>query len=305
MALRELCHEGGEAPRVVRDALQVGALLDRAEESLAGGGGARVAFWGALIVILREGVEAALLVLLLLGVARRSAQAGSDAPTSAVHVGWVFAVLAGVVTWFASAPLLRLGGARREVMEGVIALVAAAVLLYAGHFVLARLDAQRRVEALRARLAAPTTTRRRPWLLCGLGFLAVYREALEVVLFLRAIALGAPLGVVLAGAAAGGLLLVLFVALLGRVGRRLQPGPLLGASGTLLCALAVVLAGKGVRALQEAGVLGIRPLTVPRVEWLGLFPSLEGVLAQLLVLLAFLAVAAVALRRARGTALPT
>jgi high-affinity iron transporter len=69
--------------------------------------------------------------------------------------------------------------------------------------------------------------------------------------------------------------------------------------GTLLCVLAVVLAGKGVRSLQEAGVLGIRPLGVPRVEWLGIFPSLEGVAAQLLVLVLFVAIALVALRATR------
>jgi len=94
-----------------------------------------------------------------------------------------------------------------------------------------------------------------------------------VVLFLRAIALDANAahGAVAAGAGAGALLLIAVVALLLKLGRRMKPGPLLATMGTLLCILAVVLAGKGVRALQEAGVIGIRPLELPRIDWLGIF----------------------------------
>jgi high-affinity iron transporter len=210
------------------------------------------------------------------------------------------AVALGAATWFASGTLLRLGGARRETVEGVVALLAAVVLLLAGHWVLARLDAKRRVEALKRRFAAATPLRRR-WILFGLGFVAIYREAFEVVLFLRAIVLdaSASTAMVALGAAAGAVLCVAAVVILSAVGRRLKPGPLLAASGTLLCALAVILAGKGVRALQEAGVLGIAPLGLPRVEWLGLFPSLQSVAAQLVVLAAFAAIAAVSLARAR------
>src|SRR5262249_6540997 len=121
--------------------------------------------------------------------------------------------------------------------------------------------------------------------------------------FLRAIALdgNATQGAVIAGAGAGALILVGVVAALLKLGKRLKPGPLLATMGTLLCVLAVILAGKGVRALQEAGILGIRPLDTPRIEWIGLYPSVEGVLAQLAVLAAFVAIALVALRaRRRG-----
>ena len=56
-------------------------------------------------------------------------------------------------------------------------------------------------------------------------------------------------------------------------------------SALLIAALAVVLAGKGVAGLQEAGVMDVHPLTaLPRVEILGLFPTWEGLTAQLLAL---------------------
>jgi high-affinity iron transporter len=296
LRLRELVASGAPVAAVEQAALQLGALLDRAEDVLAARGGAGVAFVSAIVVILREGVEAALLIMLLLGLARRG-DAAQDA--RAVHLGWLAALGLGVGTWFASGPLITLGGASRELMEGIVSLVAAAALLATGHFVLARLDAKHRVDAMKRRLAEAVTGQRRRWALAALAFVAVYREAFEVVLFLRAIALdgNATDGAVVAGAGAGALILVVVVAALLRLGRRLKPGPLLATMGTLLCVLAVILAGKGVRALQEAGAIGIIPIEVPRVEWIGLFPSLEGVVAQVTVLAAFAAIALVAARR--------
>lgn len=297
VAVRELLADGAPPQKVEAVALQIGALLDRAEESLGGGESPSVAFGAAFLVIVREGLEAALLIMLLLGLARR---AGAGADLRAAHAGWLAAVALGVVTWFASGPILRLGGARRELVEGLVALLASAVLLGAGHYVLARLDARRRVEALRRRFENAHPTRRRA-ILVGLGFVAVYREAFEVVLFLRAILLGpnASVGAVAAGAGAGAAACALLVVLLGRAGRRLSPARWLTASGTLLCLLAVILAGKGVRALQEAGVLGIAPLALPRLDWIGLFPTVQGVAVQLAVLAAFVAIAVLSSVRAR------
>jgi high-affinity iron transporter len=194
-----------------------------------------------------------------------------------------------------------MGGGRREVMEGVVSLVAAAALLAAGHWVLARLDAQRRVEAIKRRIREATSGARRRWALAGLAFLAVFREAFEVVLFLRTIALDAGTsGALLAGVGVGTVLLVAAVFALVRLGRRVKPGPLLAGMGTMLCVLAVIFAGKGIHALQAADVISVRLLPLPVVEWLGLYPTLQGVMAQLLVLGAFVGIAGVAILRSRA-----
>jgi len=65
----------------------------------------------------------------------------------------------------------------------------------------------------------------------------------------------------------------------------------------------VVLAGKGVAALQEAGLIDIHPLAaVPRVELLGIFPTVEGVVAQVATLLAILLGFWLSARRAKSKA---
>jgi high-affinity iron transporter len=303
LRIRDAIGAGAPLASVEKEALQLDALLERADQVLGAGGGPAVAFVSAIVVILREGVEAALLLMLLLGMARRQSEPGAaDRDAMAVHAGWLAAAGLGVVTWFASEAVVGFAGASRELLEGVVSLLAAAILLLTGHFVIARIDARQRVDAMKRRLAAVGASGRRRAVLASLAFIAVYREAFEVVLFLRAIALDADGagGAVGAGAAAGGLLLVGVVWLLLRLGRRLKPGPLLAVMGTLLCVLAVVLAGKGVRALQEAGWIGIHPIDLPSVDWLGVFPSAQGLVAQALVLGAFAAIAFTALRERRA-----
>ena len=101
------------------------------------------------------------------------------------------------------------------------------------------------------------------------------------------------------------MLLIAGVAVLLRVGRRLPVGPALTVASVLLCLMAVVFAGKGAHALQEAGYLGVIDVPLPRVEWLGVFPTLETSVAQLLLVLA-LAVSAILPRFGRvGESEPT
>ncbi len=68
-----------------------------------------------------------------------------------------------------------------------------------------------------------------------------------------------------------------------RWSRRLPFGTFFSISAFLLAAIAVVLAGKGVAALQEAGWLPLTPVPFPRVDLLGISPTLETLGAQALV----------------------
>ena len=170
---------------------------------------------------------------------------------------------------------------------GPALLLAAGVMVTAHHWLVAAADGRRRVETLRGVLGGEMGR----WTLTVLAFGAVYREAFEVVLFLQAIVLdgGTGSGPVLAGASVGVALLVTLVAAVLRLGRKIQPGPVLKWAGVLLCAMAVVFVGKGLRALQEAGVVPIHALGALRFDLLGVFPTVETSLAQLALLFALFA----------------
>lgn len=66
-----------------------------------------------------------------------------------------------------------------------------------------------------------------------------------------------------------------------RLGRRIQPGPVLKWASVLLCVMAEVFVGKGLRSLQEAGIVPIHALGGLRLDLLGIFPTAETLLAQL------------------------
>ena len=85
----------------------------------------------------------------------------------------------------------------------------------------------------------------------------------------------------LAGAGAATALLALIAWIMLRFSARLPITQFFSWSSILIAILAVVLAGKGIAGLQEAGILGVVPLAnIPRIEFLGLFPTTETVLAQ-------------------------
>jgi high-affinity iron transporter len=66
---------------------------------------------------------------------------------------------------------------------------------------------------------------------------------------------------------------------------RLPLGPFFAVSSLLLCGLAVSFAGAGISALVAAGYLRPRPVPVPEIPWIGVYPDLTGLLVQLLIVL--------------------
>ncbi len=82
-----------------------------------------------------------------------------------------------------------------------------------------------------------------------------------------------------------GLALLGMYGLMRKASARLPLGLFFGVTAGLLYYLALSFAGSGVLELQQAGWIGITPLNgVPRIGWLGLYPTVETLVAQLLLL---------------------
>ena len=121
--------------------------------------------------------------------------------------------------------------------------------------------------------------------LASAAFLAVYREGFETVLFYKALFLtGGPGGSsmpILVGILFGAAILVGVYIAISRFGVRLPLKPFFGVTSAFLYYMAFVFAGKGVAELQGGGVL---PTTIvswaPRMPALGIYPTLESLLAQ-------------------------
>ncbi len=71
-----------------------------------------------------------------------------------------------------------------------------------------------------------------------------------------------------------------------RFGQRLPMRRFFAASSLLLYGLAIVLAGHGIAALQEAGWIPATPVSLFRLEWLGIYPTWQGLALQGVLVLA-------------------
>ncbi len=280
LAYREMLRNGASPGRAEQTLKQLQGLLRKAQ-ALAGSApvDAGLIFTGALVILLREGMEAILLIVLI---AVTVVRAGRHEALKYIHLGWIGALLAGVATWAVSNYFLQISGAGRELTEGLTALLATAVLLYVGLWLHDKAHASRWQHFLRERIHG-SLDGGRVWLLTGVVFLAAYREVFETILFYQVLWLqsaGQERSAMLAGIAAAAALLLLAAWLLWRFSARLPLRLFFNINALLLFLLALVFAGKGVAALQEAGLLPATLLRLPRIDWLGLYPTSQGLLLQ-------------------------
>ena len=260
-------------------------LLDQAEKLL---GGQKLNYWLTFIlaasIFLREGLEAFLILAVVLALIRTT---GVKKALPWLHGGWITAVLAGIAGWFLSDYILQFGGKNREILEGVVALLAVAVLLSVGYWLHNKTHASQWKKFVEEKIGQHLN-RDRMIGLAAFSFMIVFREAFEVVLFLQAINLessGQNQSAIGLGVLASSLVIALIAFLFQKYSSKLPIREIFKYSSWLIVLLAVILMGKGIHALQESGWIGVTTLpSVFRLEWLGIYPTLETVLGQLGIL---------------------
>lgn len=288
-AYRNLVRGDNKPALVEAKAAEVHALLDTAAERLRSTTlSTGAAFASALVILLREGLEAILVVAALAAFLIKTER--RDA-LPYLHAGWGGALVLGVATWIAAAYFVDFSGASREITEGVAALVAMAVLFYVGFWMHSKTSAlqwKRFIDGSVKKALSTGTL----WGLAGLSFIAVYREVFETILFYQALwaqAAGPAQGMLLSGFGVGAVFLAVLGWLILRYSRRLPLRQFFSVTSVFMFVLAVVFAGKGIAALQEAGKLPIDPVSFPRIDLLGIYPNVQGLAVQAgLVLLAAL-----------------
>ncbi|HXC38161.1 MAG TPA: cytochrome c/FTR1 family iron permease [Burkholderiales bacterium] len=288
IAFRGMLKDGGDAGATTEairaEAKRLDDLLSVADDKLSGGGlSPSGAFLASLIILLREGLEAILLLAAIVAFVTRT---GKREALPWVHAGWVAALALGGLTWLAATYFISISGAHRELTEGVTALVACVMLLYVGYWLHGKSQAQAWSHFLRAQVDS-ALERRTLRAMAGISFIAVYREIFEVVLFYEAlwVQAGEPgHGAVLGGIATAIVLLALAGWAIFRYSVRLPIGPFFTAMSLLMAVMAVAFAGQGVKALQEAGLVASQAVPFFTVSLLGIYPTLQTLGVQLLTL---------------------
>ena len=248
-----------------------------------------LAFFMAASILFREGLEAFLVILVILSVLK----AGSLKNAALwVHSGWLTAVGIGVILLFAGRTLMQHHTENLELTEGVISFIAVFMLLYVGFWLHGKSEVSRWKDYVSSKMKGAMTSKSL-FGLAALSFFVVFREVFESVLFISALTLEAgekQVGAITLGVFSAFALVIVLAALVLRFSTKLPVPTLFKISSFVMGLLAIVLAGKGAHSLQELGILGAHSLPVPRVELLGIFPTGESISIQILV---FLVVAAI------------
>ncbi|EHM54607.1 FTR1 family iron permease [Cardiobacterium valvarum] len=268
--------------------------MDKAMEMLGGSTTGFALFIASLTIILREGLEALLIVAAVIAYIHKSGH-GDKQKIITGSVWWALA--ASVVTALLFKWLLANAAAGREILEGVTMLIATVMLFGMSYWLLSKVEAQH----WKAYLEKKIGTSLSQGSLIGLwltSFLAVYREGAETVLFyfaLAAEAKTAPDYGYLAGGFAVGVVILAVIYLIMRYSVvRLPLKPFFMFTGIFMYLMAFIFAGKGVAELIEGKAFTPTLIgegtAIPAwmTNWLGMAPYWETLLPQIVLLFAAL-----------------
>ena len=285
MAYRQSLQDGLPIEQVEQRLDTAKALLKESAGLLGSDGLSwTLSYVSGLLILLREGLEAILVLAAILAFLRNT---GQQSAVRSVNVGWGLALVAGLATWALAAYVIDVSGAQRELLEGCTALFASVMVLWLGVWMHDRRHAAAWQDYIKSSLVSGGGR----FGFAILAFFSVYRELFEVILFYETLWLQAgPAGhnAVLAGGATALVLLMGLAWIILRGSAKLPLALFFGINAALLCALSVVFAGHGVKALQEAGIFGTRPVAFFDFDWLGIHADAYSLAAQAVAILAII-----------------
>lgn len=245
-------------------------------------------FAQSFILLLREGLEAILVVGALMAVLLKT---GAGHRRRDIHVGVVAAIAASLLTALLLETIFQVSRASQESLEGGVMLAATAMLFYVSYWLLSKMEVAKWNRFVKGRVQDAVSSGS-ALALASVAFLAVYREGFETVLFYKALFLTGAGSVfpVIMGMVVGGACLAMVYFAINRWGVKIPLKPFFGVTSAFLYYMAFVFAGKGTAELQEGGVVGTTVLSwAPRIPALGIYPTLESLALQGLLLALLLA----------------
>lgn len=293
--LRNLLKQQASHDEVREVVVDIERSLDESERLVTGSGQVAplIAFSASFAIIFREGLES----VLILGAILMYLEASRNTRLKPyVYYGIVAGIVATGITWVVASYIIEISGADRELIEAIAALSATGVLFYVSFWILNKIEHKKWMEFIKAKVWQATTTGS-VMVFVMLAFFTIYREGFETVLFYQAmfgfarymeayVGMGFIVGM-------ASLLIIYFV--MRRLGRRLPLRVLFGLTMGIGAYLSIAFLGNAVRELQ---VLDIVPYTnmlgtIPRLDinmatTTGIYPTLETVVAQIILLCVYL-----------------
>ncbi|MDR1412014.1 MAG: FTR1 family iron permease [Spirochaetaceae bacterium] len=270
------------------------AQLDGREES------AVMVFLGSLLIIVREGFEAILIVGAIIAYLLKS---GNKKKTRPVYWGSVIALGVSVImAWILNRITSVAGGQNQEIIEGATMLLAVAVLFYVSNWMVSKAEAEAWSSYIEGKVQS-SITRGSVFSLAFAAFLAVFREGAETILFYQALLATTEnyINMIWLGLGVGVVALVVIYILIRLLSIRLPLKPFFLGTSILLFVMSITFVGNGVKELQEGNVISVTPVSgVASIDILGVYPTLETLIPQIALLVITAATFVIQLRRANA-----
>ena len=277
------------------------------EESASQSDPRLLTFLGAFGIIVREGLEA---ILVIAGMIAYLVKSGNQKTLKNVYIGSFL----GVVMSFAAAWLLAWlkrawtgAGQSQEVIEGITALIAVCVLFYVSNWMISKAEAASWSRYIDGKVQSSVETGS-SFALAFTAFLSVFREGAEVVLFYQPMLNEGNPGMVWAGFGVGCVLLVFVYLAITKLSIRLPIKVFFTATSILMAVMCVSFLGGGIKELAEGNVFDLT-LNVPGIpendviQIFGIYPWLETLVPQLILSIILLVTFLVAHYRGKMDAL--
>lgn len=241
-------------------------------------------FGQAFIILLREGLEALLVVAAIITYLVKT---GNRTMVKHIYAGLILGLAASGVVALLFSIFFNGSGPQQEITEGVVALIAAGMLLYTGNWMISHSS----VQAWNRYIYTKTSTavsKGSVFSLALLSFLAVFREGAETVIFYQAIfsVANGSQAYIWAGFACAAMVLILIFLAIRFASLRIPIRAFFGVTSMVMSVLVVVFAGGGVHALIEGDLIeGVYLPGLATNDWLGFYPYVETVVAQVIAAL--------------------
>ena len=237
------------------------------------------------LVLIREGLEALLIIIALFAALKTSTKA-----KVAISLGAGLGVVLSIVAAVLLATLVSLDNADvdREILEGFVGIVAVDVMV----FIIAWLHSKSSAKAWEQFVKNQAKILAGGSVLClgGLAFLAVFREGAETILFYAAMLPKTEIVHFGGGLALGVMVLAIFAYFMDYITKKIPMRHIFRVMSLLLYALGFKILGMSVHGLELTGVIDSTIISaLPSISFIGFYNSIESISAQVIYILAVLA----------------
>lgn len=238
-------------------------------------------FFDAMLILLREGVEALLIVMALVTTLK--------AAKMKKGLKWVYTgAVMGILASLAIAVLLQFlfpavsSGSNREIIEGAVGIFAVLMMIMVGIWLHSKSSIKKWNDFMESQMKAVTATGSFISMF-ALSFLAVFREGAETILFYAGIYPRIDKASFFLGIGLAFLVLFVLALIMNKASAYFKPHRIFLILTWLIYALAFKMLGVSIHALQLTNILPSHLMNgFPSIDWAGIYPSLEVITCQLI-----------------------